>query len=372
MTGSGVERRRAVPLSSSVPPAGAATSPPPSQVEGRSKRRTGLRWGLRTILVGGIAGAAWFISGAAAHAADHSTPAEAASGGLPVVSLVNGSGNGAVERPTTDAAAGSDSMTDSTSLLTGVAPTSDGTAVLDALSDSVAEQVTSLTTRPARQPSGTAKRIDHSITDDLLAAGGGVDGIVRVLAAPFRLTDGPAGTQGLLSPVARYADPIVRSLRPAADPLTAAEPADADKPDAGLSALSFAPATSHPLTGSALLADGVPAEPIPAAEVAGIPASGGSLLALQRFAAAHLPDALITATAMSEMPDRPEPAAPLRAHLGAVSGAPSSGSGAPSDGGLATVPSSVVDSAVAANRLPAATSVEVRRHDAEAPTVSPD
>jgi hypothetical protein len=61
-------------------------------------------------------------------------------------------------------------------------------------------------------------------------------------------------------------------------------------------------------------------------------------------------------------------------HLGAVSGIPTSGSGAPSDGGgcAAIIGAAVVAGTVACHRLPVATDVDVRRYDAESPTVSPD
>src|SRR5262245_55043755 len=76
MTGLGDERTMcaARPTPSSVAPAGAATSLPP-HIQGaerrseRRARRTG-RWGLRVLVVGGLAGAAWLLTGAAAHAAD--------------------------------------------------------------------------------------------------------------------------------------------------------------------------------------------------------------------------------------------------------------------------------------------------------------
>jgi hypothetical protein len=71
-------------------------------------------------------------------------------------------------------------------------------------------------------------------------------------------------------------------------------------------------------------------------------------------------------------PGSPEPV-PVRVHLGAVSGIPASGSGAPSEGGCAAiVGAAVVAGTVACHRLPVATDVDVRRYDAESPTVSPD
>ena len=376
MTRSGVERFERTP-SVGVAPAGAATPPSPTQVPGRDARRRtrGLRWGLRTLVVGGLAGAAWLFTGAAAHAAD--LPAPAPEQGPSVVSLVNGLGNEADERGATDAAA-THTVLDGVERLTGTVVGTKAATGTDSRSN-----------RPARQPAATASLTDSItdlvpaspapvVTDEVIAATNGVDGLVKVLAAPFRLTDGPARTRGLLAPLPTT-EPIVQSLRPFTDLLhSAADPAQA-RPDTDLSAVSFAPAVpAHAPVVQALSADGVPGLPLaPTADLVrgGEHGTGtASLLALQRFAAAHLPDGLAATTpGMTDAPSRPDNA-PMRGHLGAVGGAPATGSGAPfSEGGSsATVPSSVVGNAVAGSRLPAATSVEVRRHDAEAPTVSPD
>jgi hypothetical protein len=61
-------------------------------------------------------------------------------------------------------------------------------------------------------------------------------------------------------------------------------------------------------------------------------------------------------------------------HLGDVSGTPtSSWSGSPTEGGSAAfLPAAIASSTMACQRLPIASDVEVRRIDAEAPTVSPD
>jgi hypothetical protein len=76
MTGRGVERGfRAVRPSVSVPPTGVSTSLPP-HIQGAERRtenrarHTGVRWGLRVLVVGGLAGVAWLLTGAAAQAAD--------------------------------------------------------------------------------------------------------------------------------------------------------------------------------------------------------------------------------------------------------------------------------------------------------------
>lgn len=380
MTGSEVGRLVRTPSSVVVP--GTATPPPPSQVAGRSRGR-GFRLGLRVLVVGGLAGAAWLFSGAAASAAGN--PASAApSAGLSVVSLVNGLGNEADGRDITDAAANG-TVPHGVQRPTGTAVGGPKVATA-ALHGSAAKGSGPHSDRPARQPAGAAVLTDSitepvpaspapAVTDEILAATDGVEGLVKVLAAPFRLTDGPARIQGLLAPLPTT-EPIVQGLRPFTDLLRAAADPAIAQPHADLSAVSFAPAAPSRLpVNQALSADGVPALPLASAAFVrdGQRAAGGaSLLALQRFAAAHLPDALSATTGVEDAPRSPDPA-PLRGHIGAVSGAPSSSSGASWEGGSsATVPSSVVGSAVAGLRLPAAASVEVRRHDAEAPTVSPD
>lgn len=60
-------------------------------------------------------------------------------------------------------------------------------------------------------------------------------------------------------------------------------------------------------------------------------------------------------------------------HLGAANGVPASGPGRATEGGSAAFrPAGVADGTVARHRLPIVADVEARRHDAEAPTVSPD
>jgi hypothetical protein len=80
------------------------------------------------------------------------------------------------------------------------------------------------------------------------------------------------------------------------------------------------------------------------------------------------------ATATEDMPGGDGPAVPLRMRLGDVSGTPtSSWSGTPTEGGSAAfLPAAIVSSTLACQRLPIVSDVEVRRCDAEAPTVSPD
>ena len=72
-------------------------------------------------------------------------------------------------------------------------------------------------------------------------------------------------------------------------------------------------------------------------------------------------------------PDGDAPAAPLRLHLGEVSGTPASGSVTPTEGASAAfLPVAIANSTLARHVPAIAPDVEVRRYDAEAPTVSPD
>jgi hypothetical protein len=101
----------------------------------------------------------------------------------------------------------------------------------------------------------------------------------------------------------------------------------------------------------------------------------GKTVARQRTFAADRHRAAVTAADPETVSDTPggDGPAPLRGHLGAVNGVPASGPSTATEGGSAAfLPVKVVDSTVAYHRLSLATDVGVRRHDAEAPTVSPD
>jgi hypothetical protein len=375
-------------MSPFVPPVGdSALMPPASQgVEQRSERharRAGSRWALRTFVIGGLAGAAWLLSGAAAHAADHTSAGPAISG-LSILSpvhqarlhvtrplggpLVNDLGNGVVERTahTADRAAHR--------TVKKAEPTA---SVIDVvLSSGVTRQLTPIVERPAYELVTTVDKAVRSTDDTALG------GVVREVTAPLRPVGDPVvSTQltpvtGIVAPATA---PLVQTLRPATVlPHHAAVPA----PVASRPATAAAPTGHTALTGPAR-SPGVPAAvKLPAVDPTGsITADsgprtmGGSTTVTQRrFAVADRHTAATTARpdGVRNTPGSPEPA-PLRVHLGAVSGIPTSGSGAPSEGGCAaTLPAAVAASTVACHRLPIATDVEVRRYDAESPTVSPD
>ncbi|MGX6605440.1 hypothetical protein ACWKSP_25400 [Micromonosporaceae bacterium Da 78-11] len=176
MTQLGVERtpRTAYPLSS-VSPAGVSTLMPPhiQGAERRMERRvrtTGSRWGLRALVIGGLAGAAWLLTGSAAHAADpDSEPSGLQSGFV----------------------AGGESILPVTGLLrTAAQPSEYGRpahqhhVVADILD--VPHRV--VTRSPAMSGEVTHRTI-RNVVDAVL---NDVDQILRHVAGSRRLTDGPA------------------------------------------------------------------------------------------------------------------------------------------------------------------------------------
>ena len=281
-------------LSSPVRPGVSALMPPTSQgVEQRPERpagRTGFRWGLRALVVDGVAGAAGMLSGPAAQAAD---PAR---------------------------------------ILPGTAthrPTSATVQPVSRLSTVVADTV--------RSTAGTD------------TASGGVTRAVRELTAPPRLTGGPVGTTRL-PPVTRKV-PVASLIRTgpgtdlpqdAAAPATTHGPATAavpTRPAAAPTGPAAAPDGRDQVTGSARLTAARTAQPAvdPAAgdPVDGDPrTTGGKGTDMRRSTDADRHTAATTArpVGVRPAPGSPEPA-PLRVHLGAVSGIPASGPGSPSDGG---------------------------------------
>jgi hypothetical protein len=389
-----------------VPSDVSALMPPASQgVEQRPERhagRTGFRWGLRAFVVGGLAGAAWLLSGAAAHAADQ-VSAATATGGLSILSptqhlepLVRGLGNGVAERtvepvvkhatgpgtaPARDVgAADRPSRTD---------PPRSGTATAMP-SIGVAHQLTSVVVKPVSQLVTTADDVVRN-TAESNTTRTGVTGIVLELTAPIRPTGGPVGTTRT-TPVTRAvtAAPLIRTLSPVTDLLHPAVPVTVapGRPTAVLPGPAAAPIRSATGTGPVRDTGAPVVIQLPAVDPAGgsvlavtpwfnggdLRTTDGNGLDMRRLADADRHTAATTARpdSVRPAPGSPDPV-PVRAHLGAVSGIPASGPGSPSEGGCAaTVPAAVVAGTVACHRLPIATDVEVRRYDAESPTVSPD
>jgi hypothetical protein len=349
MTGWGVERTsRTAHRPSPVSPAGNSTLMPPSSqgAERRTERhaaRTGPRWGLRVLVIGGLAGAAWLLTGAAAHAADRDPAPE---GSLLGTSLVGSVLPGDYAHP-------------------------------------VVTRVLKAAAQPLESDHQAFEQAKHGRTD-ADSAFGGVVRVVRDLTAPIRLTGGPADSRQL-DPVSA---PVTKVLRPAFDLLPhAARPAPVSQHH------QHTPVPQQQATPDAVGSTATQEEPSGIGISVRDEAVNGAVAAAGRKVG-NRDTAGITGTVSQWRPgatDRQyaatradEPAtvqetpggdgpAPLQVHFGAVSGIPTSGSGAPTEGGSAAfLPVAVGENAVASHRLARATDVEARHHDAEAPTVSPD
>jgi hypothetical protein len=340
--------RTAVPASV-APVGGTALMPPHSQgAERRTDRHTtgtGSRWALRALVIGGLAGAAWLLTGAAAHAAD----TDPAPGGLLGPSLI-----GAV----VDGASGTTTV--GQVLHTATRP-------LEADRPAKHRDVTStVLSTPARVLSAPVKVLTGTLDEATQQSGrdsalGAVDQAVQELPEPIRLTGGPAESPQLAPVAAPHTDDLPQVTDQPQHAAPVAEPVDDD---------AAATRTAEP----------VPARTVPAigfdAGVRDHEGTTGSVGKRHSTVTVRHPAAVTAATpdiARDTTPgsDGPEP---LQVHLGALSsGISTSGSGAPAEGGSAAfLPAAVAGSSVAHHRLITATDVEVRRHDAEAPTVSPD
>jgi hypothetical protein len=365
MTGWGVERTPRTAYPASVPPVASTLMPPHSQgAERRTERRagrTGSRWGLRALVIGGLAGAAWLLTGAAAHAADREPAPE---GSLLGSSLIGSVVDGDAAAPAVNRV-----------LKAAAQPlVSDHSAQKHHVTSSVLATPVRVLTRPAAVLTETLDEATSTTTgkSDATTALGAVDRIVQELTGPLRLTGGPADPRQL-APVAA---PLTRTLRPVTDLLQHAAVAAPDKQSP--TSTPVRTTATRATTGAADTGTG----PVPA-----VPASGrtagdrDTVVPTGSVSQRHMPAAdrhptAVTALAPDTVRENPpggDGPANLRVHLGAVSGISTSASGAPTEGGSAAfLPAAVASSTMAVHRLRGATDVEVRRHDAEAPTVSPD
>jgi hypothetical protein len=376
MTERGVERTlRTAHRPSPVPPAGiSALMPPSSQgAERRTERhatRTGPRWGLRVLVIGGLAGAAWLLSGAAAHAADRDPAPEG--------SLLG------------------------TSLVGSVLPGGEAHQVVTRVLKAAAQPLESNHHAHDQRELGSIRRVQYlmqaptvivgNLTEaadgktDADSAVGGAVRVVRDLTAPLRLPGGPADSRQL-DPVSA---PVTKVLRPAVDLLPhAARPAPVSQhhqqtpvpQQHQMTPAAVGSTAAHQQepsgTGISVRDEAVtgavasPGREVGDRDTAGMTGTVSQWRpgAADRHYAAARADEPET---VQETPGGDGPA-PLQAHLGAVSGIPTSGSGAPTEGGSAAfLPVAVGENAVASHRLARATDVEARHHDAEEPTVSPD
>ncbi|MDQ7907000.1 hypothetical protein RB614_21030 [Phytohabitans sp. ZYX-F-186] len=374
MTGSGVERSPR-----------AATRP------------AHVRIGLRVLAVGGLAGAAWLLSAASAHAAEAALPTEDAPTDLSVVSLVDGSGESTVLSPLADTLDATLAATDLLSV---------GRASTVVLPSATAASSIPVTSQPAARPVGDRVGATRVAADEPVGAqapaaqsravrdrAGSSDGVllgtVRGLTTPLGLSGVLAGPTGLLTPLTRAVDPVVAPLDGVLRPvtgvlLTAAQPVTTALGSVTRAALGgdLAGQRGHDLIPGTTPASGAEAKPVRSGTAAALGArtvglTGVSTVSLsgdRRYAGTELrsagsPD---ERSGTGNLPDRHYPA-PLRAFLGAGAGIPAGGPGSHLEGGgFAVVTSSVVESTVAFHRLPVTTDVAVLRLEAETPTVSPD
>ena len=349
MTGLAVKRftRAAYP---SVPRTDVSTPLPP-HIQGAERRRS--RWGLRLLVVGGLAGAAWLLTGAAAQAADR---ADEPSGSL-LGAVLDGDATAPV-----------------TGLLTAAARPLEAVPARQHRHHVVADILDvprRVLTRPAEAVSEVTR--DHTGTT-VDAAVGGVDTVLREVAGPLRLTGGPALVPQRILAAATTADAPPGSLVPAVRP-DAGDNGVADRPAVAPAVADTDPGASASF---AKISKALPVlTPAPAIDAVRVGAVARHLKpAAHRIAHRHRagrPAVAERAAASEDQPGGDGPAAPLQLHLGDVSGTPTSGSGTRTDGATAAfLPATIANSAMACHLRPIVADVRARRHDAEAPTVSPD
>jgi len=346
MTGLAVERLWRAASPSSPSPAEVSTPLPP-HIQGAERRRS--RWGLRLLVVGGLAGAAWLLTGAAAHAADRADEPD-------------GSLFGAV--------IGGDATAPVSGLLSAAAQPLEAVPAHHQ-QHHVVSDILAVPQRVLARPAETVSDVAHGSTGTTVdTAGGGVDTVLRGVAGPLRLTGGSApAPQRVLAtatdPVA-VPDALVPGLT---EPSAGPDVDDSEVADQPV----IAPEQAAPMASFLEISKALP---VPnAGAVRAVAAARHAKAASHRIAHRHRttrPAATERATASEDSPGGDGSTAP-QLHLGDVSGTPTSGSGTRTEGASAAfLPDAIANSTVACHLLPIAADDQVRRHDAEAPTVSPD
>ncbi|MEV6303712.1 hypothetical protein AB0M02_30185 [Actinoplanes sp. NPDC051861] len=327
----------------------------PSPTQGAERRperragRTGSRWVLRALVVGGLAGAAWLLTGSAAHAADPDSEPSGSLLGSALHSVATVSGDD-------DAAVGG-------LLKAAVQP-------LESASKSHRRHaVTSILTAPERVLSGPVGTLDEVVHDGTAIDAGPVGKVLRTVIAPPRTSGGTADDRTRTEPAENAADPVTE---PEPAEITPDEsPADVTPATGGTNARKGAERARVTVSPETLAAAGnstqVSRTTAAVKRIRHAETTPGSHV--QRHIPALRP---VTPETIREEPpgDGPEP---VRMNLGAVSGIPAGASGSsPEVGSAAVLPARVANGAVDFQLRRPAPEVEVRRHDAEAPTVSPD
>ena len=360
MTGRVVERdARTAYRSASIPSTGGSALMPPHS-QGAERRpehragRTGSRWGLRALVIGGLAGAAWLLTGAAAQAADRDPADEGLLG---------------------------------SSLLGSVVHNQHSIPVVDQVLQAAAQPLDFEDHRARSVVAFPGELLDPPapVTHDDYDAGSarsGADSVLRGLTAPLRLPGEAVDTRLVPDTDLQEPEPPRADTVPAAPVPAAAEPVTSSESPAPDVHETVADQSEPDPAGIARTVAGLAGQAVDTDEKA--PAAVrqhdrrhrvGKTVTRQRTFAADRHPAAVTATEVETVSETPggDGPAPLRVHLGAANGVPASGPVTATDGGSAAfLPARVADSTVACHRLPIVADVEVRRHDAEAPTVSPD
>ncbi|UQU64944.1 hypothetical protein COUCH_00840 [Couchioplanes caeruleus] len=345
--------------------------PPPSQGAERQRRRsgrTGSPWGLRVLVVGGIAGAAWLLSGAAAQADDRD-PATGLLGAVvhDITAAPHSAGSG-TGKPGTSKSGTGEHLTGKpgAGALSGAGE--QGKHLIDRILTTAVQPLDSGDRHDLGAVTTIPKRLVGEVAGD---AGSALGGAVRDLAAPVRLTGEAVDIGHIVPAVQAPQQDAPQQDQPQRDQLQQDQPQQdqprTDQPQQGQPQQD----RSQPGTGAS------PQVTEPAAAVTdGMDVVLGEAdepradvpLGRKKLATAA------SAGARDTVRETPDGEGPAQVRLGAANGAPASGSGTATDGGpsAAVLPSAIADSTMACHRLPIATEVEVRRHDAEAPTASPD
>lgn len=199
MTVGEVERGTRTAYPTTVAPVGARMPMPPhSQGAERRTRRT--RWGLRALVVGGLAGAAWLLTGTAAQAADH----DATPGFLPGPSLISA----VVDGDTTPPAVGK----------------------VRTVAARPLDRDRPAVERPVASVEVLTETLDD-VTTDAISTPGAVDRVVRETSGPLRLTGGPADSPLAPVPATTGERPSARSVpHPAAVTATVQDEVRYDRP----------------------------------------------------------------------------------------------------------------------------------------------
>ena len=346
MTGLAVERLWRAASPSSPSPAEVSTPLPP-HIQGAERQRS--RWGLRLLVVVGLAGAAWLLTGAAAHAADRT--------GEPDGSLLG-------------AVVGGDATAPVSGLLAAAAQPLEAVPAHHQ-QHRVVSDILAVPQWVLARPADTVSKVAHGPTGTTVdTATGGVATVLRQVVGPLRLTGGsaPAPQRVLVTvtdPVAVPAAPIPGLAEPSAG-------SDADGSEVADQPV-FAPEQATPMASFLEISKAMPVPTVGA--VRAVAVARHAKAASHRIAHRHRtarPAAAELATASGDSPGGDGSTAP-QLHLGDVSGTPTSGSGTRTEGASAAfLPDAIANSTMACQLLPIATGDQVRRHDAEAPTVSPD